>query len=207
MGWSAGTFTRTNGTYTGASVWASDEAATIDIESARHDTHDQDLAAGINLCIHKGGQNAATANLPMGGFKHTNVANATASGEYVSFSQFTTATYSPTLTPAAGSASAVTVTNGYYTQINKLVWINIFLTWTQSTASTASVDITLPVTPVALNQALSGHILPSGTLVSAFANITSLSGNGTMRCYAYDQQQLLTGAGKQVHIGGVYIAA
>jgi hypothetical protein len=93
MGWSSGTYTRSNGVYSGASVWASDEAALVDIESARHDTHDQDLATGINSCLHKGGQNAATANLPMGGFKHTNVANATARTEYAVVGQIQDGSY------------------------------------------------------------------------------------------------------------------
>ena len=55
MAWSAGVFTRTNGTYTGTGVWTSDAAASVKITATRHDTHDQDLAAGINACLHKGG--------------------------------------------------------------------------------------------------------------------------------------------------------
>jgi len=55
MAWSSGTFTRTNGTYLGPLVWTSDAAAAIDILASRHDTHDQDLAAGINSALHKGG--------------------------------------------------------------------------------------------------------------------------------------------------------
>ncbi len=93
MSWAAGTFTRSNGVYSGSGVWASDEAAAVDIESARHDTHDQDLATGINSCIHKGGQNAATADLGMGGFKHTNVANATARTNYGVVGQIQDGTY------------------------------------------------------------------------------------------------------------------
>lgn len=93
MSWSAGTFTRTNGVYSGTGVWASDEAANVDIESARHDTHDQDLATGINSCIHKGGQNAATADLPMGGFKHSNVGDATALTNYGKVSQIQNGSY------------------------------------------------------------------------------------------------------------------
>ena len=55
MGWSSGVFTRSNGVYTGAAVWTSDAGAGVKILSSRHDTHDQDLAAGINACLHKGG--------------------------------------------------------------------------------------------------------------------------------------------------------
>lgn len=55
MSWSSGIFTRTNGVYSGAGVWASDAAAAVKITAVRHDTHDKDLADGINACLHKGG--------------------------------------------------------------------------------------------------------------------------------------------------------
>ena len=55
MAWSSGTFTRTNGVYSGTLVWTNDAAASVKITAARHDSHDQDLAAGINACLHKGG--------------------------------------------------------------------------------------------------------------------------------------------------------
>ena len=55
MAWSAGAFTRTNMTYSGATVWQSDAAAAIKIVASRHDLHDKDLADGINACLHKGG--------------------------------------------------------------------------------------------------------------------------------------------------------
>lgn len=55
MAWTSGVFTRTNGVYSGGSVWSNDLAASIKIVAARHDTHDKDLADGINACLHKGG--------------------------------------------------------------------------------------------------------------------------------------------------------
>lgn len=83
MAWSGGTFTRSNG----ATGWQDDAAASIGITASRHDTLDNDLATGINTCLTKDGQNTPTADLPMGGFKHTNVANATARTEYARVSQ------------------------------------------------------------------------------------------------------------------------
>lgn len=61
MPWSGGVFTRTNGTYDGATVWASDAAASVKIQSSRHDTHDQDLANGINACVARDGSNTVTS--------------------------------------------------------------------------------------------------------------------------------------------------
>lgn len=93
MAWSGGTFTRSNGTYTGATVWSDDDTNGFAIESTRHDTHDQDLATGINTCIAKDGQNTPSANLPMGGFLHTNVAAATARTHYGRMAEISDSSY------------------------------------------------------------------------------------------------------------------
>lgn len=61
MAWSGGTFTRTNGVNSGATTWATDAAAGVKIVDTRHDTHDQDLATGINQCLNKDGSNYADA--------------------------------------------------------------------------------------------------------------------------------------------------
>lgn len=86
MSWSSGTFTRADGS-TGC---ATDEANSIGILSTKMDDRLNDLTTGINTCLTKDGQNAATANLPMGGFKHTNVADATADTHYASYGQVKT---------------------------------------------------------------------------------------------------------------------
>lgn len=116
MGWSAGTYTRTNGTYTGAVVWTSDSGAGIDILANRHDTHDQDLASGINACLHKGGQNSPTANINWGGFKITGLANGSAATD--------AATYGQTITALAFDGSTRVLT---------------------ATRSVANITVTLPV--------------------------------------------------------------
>ena len=41
-------FTRSNGFNTGSDLWQQDDAGGVDIESNRHDTHDQDLADGMS---------------------------------------------------------------------------------------------------------------------------------------------------------------
>jgi hypothetical protein len=81
MAWNgAGSFSRTNGTHTGTTVWQQDAAADVDIEADRHDTHDQDLAAGINAALAKNGENAMTGDLNMGSQDITNAGSATFSG-------------------------------------------------------------------------------------------------------------------------------
>lgn len=57
------------------------------IDAVRYNGLTSDLAAGITASIAKNGENVPLANLPMGGFKHTGVAPATAAGQYLEYSQ------------------------------------------------------------------------------------------------------------------------
>lgn len=103
------TFTRTDGTRTGTQVWQEASAASVKIVSPHHDNHDQDLADGLSLALKKDGGNSATANLPMGGFRHTNVGAALARTDYARFSdvQDQKSSYYPTV---GGTADAITLT-------------------------------------------------------------------------------------------------
>jgi hypothetical protein len=53
----SGAFTR----IFGATGWTNDKNSSVNILSSRHDTHDQDLADGINLCVTKDGQSKFAA--------------------------------------------------------------------------------------------------------------------------------------------------
>lgn len=83
----AQTFSRTDGTRSGATTWQDAEAANVDIVSDDHDTHDQDVADGINSCLKKDGNNTATADLRLGGFKVTGLGSGTASTDAVTKGQ------------------------------------------------------------------------------------------------------------------------
>lgn len=88
MAWNgAGNFQRTNGSFSGQTVWEDDANAGFDIVDSRHDTHDQDLAQGINNCLTKDGQNSPTANLSMNTYKHTNVGDGSARNQYATVGQ------------------------------------------------------------------------------------------------------------------------
>ena len=87
MPWSGGSFTRTNGVHTGATLWAQDRDAGTKILAARHDTHDQDLAGGINSTLEKSGSNAATGNLNIGSNRLTAVADGTAKTDAATVNQ------------------------------------------------------------------------------------------------------------------------
>ncbi len=103
------TFGRTDGTRTGQTTWQQADAASVDIVSPDHDTHDQDIADGINTALCKDGGNTATANIPMGGFTFTNIAAATARTMPARLSdvQDSKAAYYPTV---AGTADVITLT-------------------------------------------------------------------------------------------------
>jgi microcystin-dependent protein len=103
------TFGRTDGTRTGSTTWAQADAASVDIISTDHDTHDQDVADGINAALCKDGGNTATANIPMGGFTFTNIAAATARTMPARMSdvQDGKAIYYPTV---GGTADVITIT-------------------------------------------------------------------------------------------------
>lgn len=77
MGWSGGTFSRVHD-------WTTDAGSAINIEASRMDAEDDNFATGINTCLTKDGQNSPTANLPMGGNRHTGVGNAAALTDYAS---------------------------------------------------------------------------------------------------------------------------
>lgn len=58
MAWNLGTFTR----FFGATGWQDDKASAINIVSSRHDTHDEDIAEGINACLTRDNQAKPTAD-------------------------------------------------------------------------------------------------------------------------------------------------
>lgn len=92
MAWGGGVFTRTYG----STAWQTDASNSVGIVADRHDTNDQDLADGINACINKAGGNTPTADLPMGGYKHTNLsAGSAAAPTFCAGNDQDTGMYSP----------------------------------------------------------------------------------------------------------------
>jgi len=79
------------------------------ISSTTHNTLTADLANALTGSIAADGQTPATANLPMGGYKHTNVAAATTRTEYPTSGQVQDGTLL-SLTSVGGTANAITAT-------------------------------------------------------------------------------------------------
>jgi len=74
MPWSGGSYTRPGG----STAWGDDRDGAVELEAGLHDTHDQDLAEGVNACLAKDGSNAATSNIDLGTNKLVNVTDPTA---------------------------------------------------------------------------------------------------------------------------------
>jgi hypothetical protein len=109
MAWSNGVFTRTDGTFTGANVWAKNFNSGVKVVASRHDTHDEDLADGIDSCIEKAGNNSPSANIPMNGFKHTGCGDAAARDQFATVGQVQNSEFIFGGT-TGGSATAYTLT-------------------------------------------------------------------------------------------------
>lgn len=109
-GWSAGSFTLTNGD----TEHALREAADQGITSSILDADRVELKDGINACLTKNGSNEPTGDLPMGAHKHTNVANGSARSHYAALGQIQDcqAIWCGT---AGGTADVITVSNSVIT--------------------------------------------------------------------------------------------
>lgn len=88
--------------------WVNDAAANIKIRADRMDNEMNGFATGLSTCITKDGQTTITANLPMAGFKHTGVGDATDRAHYSSFGQLQDG--KAAWVAAGGTADAITAT-------------------------------------------------------------------------------------------------
>jgi microcystin-dependent protein len=134
------TYSRTDGTRTGSNTWQQADAASVDIVSTDHDTHDQDIATALNQTLMKDGGNTATSNIPMGGFRHTNVGDALSLQQALTVKQAMNgaANYVPTV---GGTANAITLTTGWTATAYAIGQTFIFFpTSTNSGATTINVD-------------------------------------------------------------------
>lgn len=95
------------GLFTRLRSWVTDQTNGLSIQADLMDTDTNDIAAGIQGCLAKNGENAPTANLPMGGFKHTGVADGAARTHYASLGQVQDG--SALYCVAAGTANALTL--------------------------------------------------------------------------------------------------
>ena len=152
MGWDGnGTFTRTNGTNSGSNTWAQDKADGIKVTAARFDTHDQDLATGINACLAKNGENAMTGDLDMGGNTLINYGSKGATVPTISVD-----TYTPEFqTSNADGTFTYYAQTGSYFELGDFVICQVTLFADVSGSPTGTLQVTLPHTVGSINGSIS----------------------------------------------------
>lgn len=83
------------------------------ISSSTQNSTMSDVASALTQSLSKDGQTVATANLPMGGFKHTGVADGSATTDYASYGQLTTGAVTMTNKTLTAPVLGGTVTGTY----------------------------------------------------------------------------------------------
>lgn len=105
------------GTYNLPAAYTPEVNGTV-VDATRYNGATSDIATGITAALAKNGENSATANLRMGGFKLTGMGAATAAGDAVRFEQANLLVSDATITLAAttsdigASASGTILLNG-----------------------------------------------------------------------------------------------
>lgn len=110
--------------------------------------------------------------------------------------------YTPTVTPQAGTASGLSVAHAVFTRIASTILFNVNLGYTQGVASATYVDVSLPVRPANAGAMVTGTITPAGNTYCAFGLLV-VGTPGFARMYDYQQSAILTGA-KTITISGHY---
>ncbi len=162
-GWNgAGEFSR-------AYDWTNERDADYNIDATKFDVENDAFAAGINNCIAKDGQNAATADLPMGGNKHTGVAKGTASTHYARVSQVQVGEFSGGTTGGSANVQTLALVPAA-TTITQTMLIQFVAGFTNTAAMTLNVNA-IGAYAVKLN----GAALVGGEIVAGRAYVVSAS--------------------------------
>ncbi len=82
-----GNFTRTDGVFTGADVCTQQANNGVGLVPGRFDAELNNLVEGLEACLARNGETAATGNLNLGNFRITNLAAGTANNEAIVLSQ------------------------------------------------------------------------------------------------------------------------
>lgn len=102
------TYTRSDGTRTGSAVCVQErDVAVLNNTAELADARENDLATGINAMLMKDGGNAATGDIPMGGYKLTGLAAGSTSGDSVRYEQMNAAIAAAISGAASESASGI----------------------------------------------------------------------------------------------------
>lgn len=146
------------------------------IESAKVNSNFSDISSSLTASLAKDGQTVPTANLPMGGFKHTGVADGSSRTDYASLGQVAKGTLFYAADTGAADAYAVAPSPGIAANVVgfsvdwKVTNANLTTTPTLAANSLTAGTIVWPN-----GSALAAGDLPAGALVTT--KIASLSGS------------------------------
>lgn len=169
---SGGTYTRTDGTRTGPTVWQQARDAGVKIVAVGADTHDEDIADALTASIANDGQTPILANLPMSTKRHTGVGNGVARTDYASAGQ----TQDGSLNWVDGGGTADAITAIYAPVLTAL--INGQFCYVRATAANAT------TTPTFAPNGLTAHtIVKTGGVALVEGDI---SGDGHELILRYD---------------------
>ena len=94
-----------SGTFVRLYSWVTDAANSVNITASRMDGEDTGFASGLTNCITRDGQSPALANIPLGGFKITGLANGVAATDAAAYGQITSGgTYTGKIITLASAA-------------------------------------------------------------------------------------------------------
>lgn len=129
--------------------WANDAANNVPITASRMDTQFADATGGFNNVLTRDGQGIATANLPMGGFKHTGAGNATAAGQYIVYGQNPNAlggsATAMTWTDSSGAGLTLTTVYGAYVTIGPMTTVWGAVTYPATASGSSAIISGLPI--------------------------------------------------------------
>jgi len=95
------------GVYSRIHNWTDDESGAINMEAARFDAEHDSIATGLNNCLTKNGENAATANINLGSNKLINVTPGTAATDAATIGGIETFTNKTLTSPAINTPTGI----------------------------------------------------------------------------------------------------
>ena len=105
----SGQFSQTNGLFSGDELWRRTAETNENVRADRFDAFSDDIKDGFEGSLQRNGENAATANLPMGTYRHTGVGDGEDRTDYAAYGQLRDAITFVAAGQVAGTASAITL--------------------------------------------------------------------------------------------------
>lgn len=144
------------------------------ISSTKYNAVIEDIATALTNCVTRDGQSPATADIPMGGFKHTNVADAAASTDGANIRSALYKTEMPTST---GSANAQLVAYTYLpSALTNGAAFKFIAGYTNTNDAGSGIPATFKVGSFAAKSLYEGNLadfLASGSLIAGYPYVAT----------------------------------